>query len=98
MQVHKVLPNQSFDAVFDELLSKIEYINGEILNKDYFLTLKQALEKVELNPAVDVYWVRDEHHSSRIILQSFFRHCRHFLISNIKYPRKNFRGFFLNFM
>ena len=71
VQVHKVLPNQSFDAVFDELLSKIEYINGEILNKDYFLTLKQALEKVELNPAVDVYWVRDEHHSSRKINDDF---------------------------
>lgn len=71
VQIHKVLPNQSFDTVFSDLLSKIEYLNGEILNKDYFSTLKQALEKVELNPVVDVYWVRDKHHSSRKINDDF---------------------------
>lgn len=67
VQIHRVLPNQSFESVFNELLIKIEYLYNEILNKDYFLTLKLALEKVGLNPFVDVYWVRDEQHSSRKI-------------------------------
>lgn len=68
VQVHAVLGKQSYHVVYDELLSKLAYVDGEILNKRYFSLLDAALEKLELDPAVDVYWVRDEEHSTRKIL------------------------------
>ena len=68
VQVHAVLGKQSYRVVYDELLSKLAYVDGEILNKRYFSLLDEALEKLELDPAVDVYWVRDEEHSTRKIL------------------------------
>lgn len=66
-QVHRVLSNQSFAQVYEELLSKLIYLNEEILNREYFMTLRGALEKEELSPIVDLYWVRDEEHSTRKI-------------------------------
>lgn len=68
VQVHAVLSNQNYHVVYDELLSKLAYVDGEILNKRYFSLLDEALEKLELDPAVDIYWVRDEAHSTRKIL------------------------------
>lgn len=68
VQVHAVLGKQSYRVVYDELLSKLAYVDGEILNKRYFSLLDEALEKLELDPAVDIYWVRDEEHSTRKIL------------------------------
>lgn len=50
------------------MLSKLAYVDGEILNKRYFSLLDEALEKLELDPVVDIYWVRDEEHSTRKIL------------------------------
>lgn len=67
VQVHKVLAGQTYDAVFKELLSKICYLEDEILNKDYFGVLKSALEKLDIKPIVDVYWIRDVEHSTRKI-------------------------------
>lgn len=66
-QVHRILGNQSFIGVYEELLSKLLYLDEEILNKEYFLTLRDALEKEELNPSVDLYWIRDKVHSTRKI-------------------------------
>lgn len=68
VQVHAVLGKQSYRVVYDELLSKLAYVDGEILNKRYFSLLDEALEKLELDPVVDIYWVRDEEHSTRKIL------------------------------
>ena len=68
VQVHAVLGNQNYHVLYQELLSKLTYIDGEILNKRYFSLLDEALVKLELNPAVDIYWVRDEEHSTRKIL------------------------------
>lgn len=66
-QVHKILEGQSLNEVYEGLLSKLLYLDEEFLNKEYFLTLRDALEKEELNPIVDLYWVRDEEHSTRKI-------------------------------
>ena len=68
VQVHAVLSQQSYHVVYDEFLSKLAYVDGEILNKQYFSLLDEALEKLHLDPAVDIYWVRDEVHSTRKIL------------------------------
>lgn len=68
IQVHAVLRQQSYHVVYDEFLSKLAYVDGEILNKQYFALLDEALEKLHLDPAVDIYWVRDEAHSTRKIL------------------------------
>lgn len=66
-QVHRILVDQSFDQVYDELLSKLSYLDEEILNKEYFSTLRDALKKENLSPIVDLYWVRDEEYSTRKI-------------------------------
>lgn len=68
IQVHAVLSNQNYHIVFAELLSKMEFVDSEILNTRYFRLLDEALTKLELNPFVDIYWVRDEKHSTRKIL------------------------------
>lgn len=68
VQVHAVLGNQNYHVVYEELLSKLAYVDGEILNKRYFSLLDEALTKLDLNPAVDIYWVRDVEHSTRKIL------------------------------
>ena len=67
VQIHRVLSGQSFNEVYLNLLSKLFYLPNEILNKRYFCVLNSALEKLELNPNVDIYWVRDISHSTRKI-------------------------------
>ena len=66
-QVHRILAGETYSDVYEELLSKLYYLDDEILNKDYFLTLKYALEKADISPVVDLYWVRDIEHSTRKI-------------------------------
>ena len=68
VQIHAVLSNQNYHVLYEELLSKLIYVDGEILNKRYFSLLDEALEKLELNPVVDIYWVRDKERSTRKIL------------------------------
>lgn len=68
VQVHAVLGKQSYHTLYDELLSKLAYVDGEVLNKRYFSLLDEALEKLKLDPFVDIYWVRDLEHSTRKIL------------------------------
>lgn len=67
IQVHAVLSEQNYHTIFNELLSQLIYADGEILNKEYFSLLDEALTKLELDPLVDVYWVRDIEHSTRKI-------------------------------
>ena len=66
-QVHKLLKELSFVAVYNQLLSKLEYYDEEIVNKAYFEMLNAALGKLELHPIVDLCWVRDIDHSTRKI-------------------------------
>lgn len=68
-QVHKILAGQAYTDVYENLLSKLCYLDDEILNKDYFLTLRDALEKADISPVVDLYWVRDVEYSTRKIKQ-----------------------------
>lgn len=65
VQVHAVLGKQKYHTIFNELLTQLEYVDGEILNKQYFSLLDEALIKLELDPYIDVYWVRDVEHSTR---------------------------------
>lgn len=67
VQVHAVLGGQSYHSVFSNLLSKLEYVDGEILDKKYFSLLDEALIKLNLSTPVDIYWVRDVKHSTRKI-------------------------------
>ena len=66
-QVHRVLSARAFSSVYEELLSKLYYLDDEILNNEYFSTLEEALDKFEMKPLVDVYWVRDVEYSTRKI-------------------------------
>ena len=67
VQIHAVLGEQDYHVLFSELLSKLEYVEGEILDKRYFSLLDEAFSKLELNTPVDVYWVRDTKRSTRKI-------------------------------
>jgi len=68
IQEHAVLGGLNYHTVFDELLSKLDYVDGEVLNLNYFSLLDEALTKLELSPEVDIYWVRDSNRSTRKIL------------------------------
>ncbi len=67
VQIHAVLPNLQFTTVYSELLSKLDFLNEEILGKRFFDLLNDALEKIKKAPVVDIYWVRDAEHSTRKI-------------------------------
>lgn len=90
VQVHAVLNNLNYHDIYNELLSKMEYVDGEILNKQFFSVLNEAIIKLKLSPAVDVYWVRDEKHSTRKIMedgsiQQLFQGCNPNLASPLYY-------------
>ena len=68
IQEHAVLSGLNYHTVFDELLSKLDYVDEEVLNLKYFSLLDEALTKLELSPEVDIYWVRDSNRSTRKIL------------------------------
>ncbi|WP_298064792.1 Z1 domain-containing protein [uncultured Rikenella sp.] len=70
VQIHACLHDQHFNALYDELLSKIDYVPSEVLNKTYFAKLNAALQKLELDPVVDIVWVRDKEHETRKINQN----------------------------
>lgn len=71
VQVHKVLENQSYETVYKELLSRLQFMNNEILDSKYFSQLNDALIKLQLNVPVDVYWIRDVEHSTRKIREDY---------------------------
>lgn len=67
VQTHAVLQNLSYEEVYSGILSKLEYLNEEILCESYFTLLNEALNKLNIHPLVDVYWVRDVERSTRKI-------------------------------
>jgi len=67
VQVHAVLQSLPFTEVYSELLSKLSFMTEEILGKKFFDQFNEALRKIEKNPVVDIYWVRDIEHSTRKI-------------------------------
>ena len=70
-QIHMVLPNLSFSTIYNELLSKLSYLSDEIVDSEFFGLFKEALEKAELNPPVDIYWIRDTVHQERKIMDDW---------------------------
>ncbi|SDB57915.1 Z1 domain-containing protein [Ruminococcaceae bacterium FB2012] len=71
VQVHMVLEGQQYGQVYSELLDKIQFANNEILDKQFFAQLNDALIKLELDIPVDVYWIRDINHSTRKIREDY---------------------------
>lgn len=52
--------NSKFDIVFDELLDKFVFPEGDSLNIHLLRKLKSLLERKGLNPKIDVIWMRDD--------------------------------------
>ncbi len=67
VQVHAVLRSVPFTTVYSELISKLIYLDEEILGRQFFAVLNDALLKIQKDPLVDIYWVRDTEHSTRKI-------------------------------
>jgi hypothetical protein len=67
VQVHAIIRNIKYQLVYAELLANLSYLNKEILDGQYFAVLNEALNKLNLSPLVDIYWVRDIEHSTRKI-------------------------------
>lgn len=67
VQVHAVLRSVPFTTVYSELISKLIYLDEEILGRQFFAVLNDALRKIQKDPLVDIYWVRDTEHSTRKI-------------------------------
>ena len=67
IQKHAYLRCIKYAELYNELLSKIETQDNEYLCKDYYYAIYEALEKYELNPEVDIVWIRDEEHQTRNI-------------------------------
>ncbi|MCQ4022103.1 MULTISPECIES: Z1 domain-containing protein [unclassified Ruminococcus] len=67
VQIHAIIRNQSFFDLCEKVLFDLKYADGEILNKEYFELLYEALRKLKLNPEIDIVWVRDKEHSIRKI-------------------------------
>ena len=68
IQEHAVLTGLNYHTVYDEMLSKLKYLDQEVLNLNYFSLLEEALTKLELSPEIDIYWVRYVNRSTRKIL------------------------------
>lgn len=71
IQHHQILKNQRFSDIYDSVLSKLYSPSDEPLDVCYFRTLNEALIKMELNPYVDLVWVRVDKHESRKIHDDF---------------------------
>lgn len=67
VQVHAIIRNIKYQLVYTELLANLSYLDKEILDGRYFAVLNEALNKLNLSPLVDIYWVRDIEHSTRKI-------------------------------
>lgn len=67
VQIHAIIRNQSYFDLCEKVLFDLKYADGEILNKEYFELLYEALRKLKLNPKIDIVWVRDKEHSIRKI-------------------------------
>ena len=69
IQKHAFLRCLKYGEIYNDLLSKIKTPEDESLSKDFFASLKEALQKCEIDPDVDLVWIRDEDHQERKILE-----------------------------
>lgn len=67
VQTHAVLKGQTYHQLFVKLLSHLYFCPGEILNTALLGELDEAFHKLEIQPVVDVYWMRDVEHQTRKI-------------------------------
>lgn len=77
-QIHAILEDISYNNVYNELLSKLQFHPSEIVSISFFLKLYEAMKKLGLNPFVDVLWLRDKRETTRKInedetIQQFFQ-------------------------
>lgn len=71
VQVHRILANQQYVQVYEELLSKLQFSSKEMLDGKFFAELNDALIKLQLDVPVDVFWIRDIEHSTRKIGEDY---------------------------
>ena len=71
IQKHAFLKCLKYGEVFKNMLSKITTPENESLSREFFASLNEALIKCEIDPDVDLVWIRDEDHQSRKILEDF---------------------------
>jgi hypothetical protein len=69
-QIHSIIENRYFSEIYNEILSKLKYDSNEIINLEYFNTFNEALNKVDIQPLVDLVWVRDKFRSTRKISEA----------------------------
>lgn len=69
IQKHAFLRCLKYGEIYNEVLSRIQTLEGERLSKEFFASLNEALQKCEIDPDVDLVWVRDENHQDRKILE-----------------------------
>lgn len=67
VQKHAVLKGQTYHTLFVELLSHFHFCPDEVLNTSLLAGLDEAFQKLKIQPAVDVYWIRDIEHQTRQI-------------------------------
>ncbi len=69
IQKHAFIRGKRYSEIFNRLLSRIQAPENESLSKEFFDSLNEALKKCEVDPEVDLVWVRDEEHQERKILE-----------------------------
>ncbi|NLD48488.1 MAG: hypothetical protein GX660_15080 [Clostridiaceae bacterium] len=67
VQVHAVLSGLDYSTIYSEILAKITFCSDEVLNREFFYCLNEALKKINIFPVVDIYWLRDIEHTTRKI-------------------------------
>jgi len=68
-QRHSFLPAVKYSSVYENLLSQLDYRADELLSNKFFELLYTAFDRIGIDPAIDVVWIRDtEEHSTRRIL------------------------------
>lgn len=69
VQKHAFLRCRKYEDIYRNILSKIQTPDDESLNKDFFTSLNDGLKKCEIDPEVDLVWIRDDNHQERKILE-----------------------------
>ncbi len=67
VQTHAVLKGQTYHQLFMQLLSHLHFCPGEILNATLLRELDEAFHKLDIQPVVDIYWMRDAERQTRKI-------------------------------
>lgn len=66
-QKHAYLRCIKYGELYNDMLSKIQTPEDENLSQEFFAALNEALKKTEIDPDVDLVWIRDENHQVRNI-------------------------------